>query len=172
MENYQLRYQLFPRSFGISPKIQDILDCFQANYETIKSPEHDLKSNEVLKVLSTDLKALGYSVEESKATSDKIKVPVLFGLNNQIDKHFDADAVSSDGKIVIEVEAGRGFANNQFLKDIFQACMMPQVEYLIIAVRNRYKNSNDFKAIFQFLETLYINGRLQLPLKGIVLIGY
>jgi hypothetical protein len=96
----------------------------------------------------------------------------LFNINNKIDKYFDADAVSADGKIVIEVEAGRAFRNNQFLKDIFQACMMPNAEYLIIAVRNHYHNSDDFKSIFQFLETLYISGRLKLPLKGIVLIGY
>jgi hypothetical protein len=30
----------------------------------------------------------------------------------------------------------------------------------------------DFEKIYAFLETLYINGRLQLPLKGIVLIGF
>ena len=45
-------------------------------------------------------------------------MPVLFGINNRIDKFFDADAVSADGKIVIEVEAGRGYRNNQFLKKI------------------------------------------------------
>ena len=49
--------------------------------------------------------------------------------------------------------------------------MMPNVEFLVIAVRNHYHNSDDFKSIFQFLETLYISGKLQLPLKGIVLIG-
>ncbi len=43
---------------------------------------------------------------------DKIKVPVLFSLNNKIDKSFDADAVSGDGKIVLEVEAGRAYVNN------------------------------------------------------------
>ena len=64
------------------------------------------------------------------------------------------------------------YINNQFLKDIFQACMMPYVEYLLIAVRNIYRGVRDFETIFTFLETLYINGRLQLPLKGIVLIGY
>ena len=93
-------------------------------------------------------------------------------MNNKIDKFFDADAVSSDETIVLEVEAGRAYVNNQFLKDIFQACMMPRVEYLILAVRNDYRGNDDFSKIFAFLETLYINGRLQLPLKGIVLIGY
>ena len=167
-----LRYQLFPRSFGISKEILEIINCFEIHYDKIKSPENDLSSDGVLKMLSKDLENINYSVELSKASIDKIKVPVLFGLNNKIDKFFDADALSNDGKIVIEVEAGRAYRNNQFLKDIFQACMMPEVDYLVIDVRNEYKKSDDFKSIFQFLETLYINSRLQLPLKGIVLIGY
>jgi hypothetical protein len=170
--DYQLVYQLFPRSFGITEEIQAVISCFEKNYQLIKSPDNNLNSDGVLKVIANDLKALNFKVEESKASADKIKVPVLFSYNNRIDKSFDADAVSEDGKIVIEVEAGRGFRNNQFLKDIFQACMMPKAEYLVIAVRNHYHNSDDFKSIFQFLETLYISGRLQLPLRGIVLIGY
>lgn len=169
---YQLVYQLFPRSFGINEEIKNVITCFENNYEKIKSPDFNLSSDGVLKILANDLKLLKFKVEESKASVDKIKVPVLFSINNKIDKFFDADAVSEDGKIVIEVEAGRGYRNNQFLKDIFQACMMPNAEYLVIAVRNHYYNSDDFKSIFQFLETLYISGRLQLPLKGIVLIGY
>ena len=80
--------------------------------------------------------------------------------------------MSSDGRIVIEVEAGRATENNQFLKDLFQACMMFNVEYLVIAVRNIYRNHNDFEIIYTFLETLYISNRIQLPLKGILLIGY
>lgn len=157
---YELKYQLFPRSFGITEEIRDVVSCFEKNYEKIKSPDYNLSSDGVLKVLSEDLKALNFRVEESKASVDKIKVPVLFSINNKIDKFFDADAVSAYGKIVIEVEAGRGYRNNQFLKDIFQACMMPNAEYLVIAVRNHYFNSDDFKSIFQFLETLYISGRL------------
>ncbi|MDR0602950.1 MAG: helix-turn-helix domain-containing protein, partial [Bacteroidales bacterium] len=42
------------------------------------------------------------------------------------------------------------------------------VDYLRLVVRNDYRGNNDFSKIFQFFETLYINGRLQLPLKGIV----
>ena len=50
--------------------------------------------------------------------------------------------------------------------------MMYGVDFLIIAVRNDYRGHAVFDVIFNFFETLYINGRLQLPLKGIVLIGY
>ena len=57
---------------------------------------------------------------------------------------------------------------------------MYEVEYLVIAVLNEYSslsNGNtvihrDYQIIKTFLETLYINGRLQLPLKGILLVGY
>jgi len=30
----------------------------------------------------------------------------------------------------LEVEAGRAYTNYQFLKDLFQACMMHDVQYL------------------------------------------
>ncbi len=167
-----LKYQLFPRSFGITSEVEQVIACFEAHYEEIKSPENVLNSDGVLQIIRPSLEILNFKVESSKAHIDKIKVPVLFSLNNTIDKFFDADAVSADEKIVLEVEAGRAYVNNQFLKDIFQASMMPRVEYLILAVRNDYRGNDDFSKIFTFLETLYINGRLQLPLKGIVLIGY
>ena len=50
--------------------------------------------------------------------------------------------------------------------------MMHGVEYLAIAVRLDYRGKPDFETAYRFLETLYINGRIRLPLKGILLIGY
>lgn len=57
---------------------------------------------------------------------------------------------------------------------------MFEVEYLVIAVLNEYHSkikgkdrvSHDYEYIRTFLETLYVSNRLQLPLKGILLIGY
>jgi hypothetical protein len=97
---------------------------------------------------------------------------VLFGLNNTIDKYFDADAISADGKIVVEIEAGRALDNYQFLKDIFQASLMSGVEYLVLAVRNHYRGTHTFERIAVFIETLYVANRIALPLRGILLIGY
>ena len=168
----KINYQFFPRSRGINSEIKAVIDCFIEVESKINSEQHNLKSNEVLKELYKPFSKIGYSVETSKSQKDKIDVPVLFGLDNKIDKSFNADALSKDGKIVIEVEAGRATENNQFLKDIFQACMMFEVEYLVIAVRNSYRGHKDFKIIYTFLETLYISSRLHLPLKGILLVGY
>ena len=167
-----LKYQLFPRSVGINEQIQHIIECFDRTYDQIRSPESELKSNEVLDILRPHLESIGFTVETGKARGQKIPVPVLFGLNNSVDKSFNADGISNDGKIVLEVEAGRATANFAFLKDIFQASMMHGVEFLILAVRNDYRGSNDFRQVYTFLETLYISSRLVLPLKGITLIGY
>jgi hypothetical protein len=167
-----VRFQFFPRSHGITQDIKLVISCFEKEIDNIKSPDNNLSSNEVLEILRPHLEASGYIVESGKSKDKKITVPVLFGYDNSIDKSFNADALSKDGKIIIEVEAGRAVDNNQFLKDIFQACMMFEVEYLIIAVRNDYRGGNDFLKIYTFLETLYISNRLHLPLKGILLIGY
>lgn len=174
-----INYQFFPRSRGVTEEIAKIIRCFKA-VDSSRDDSVHLTSNEMLELLRPHLEEIGYRVETGKKESEKIDVPVLFGENNVIDKSFYADALSGDGKIVIEVEAGRAVINNQFLKDIFQACMMFGVDYLVIAVLNEYSInakgrklvSKDYEHIKTFLETLYVSNRLQLPLKGILLIGY
>jgi hypothetical protein len=129
-----LRYQLFPRSVGLTDQLKSLVDCFEAVYEDIKSPENTLNSDGVLRFLRPHFEQLGFTIETGKSKGQKIPVPVLFGLNNRIDKSFNADGISSDGTIVLEVEAGRAVDNYSFLKDIFQACLMHRVEYLVLAV--------------------------------------
>jgi len=152
--------------------MEQIIECFKIVENKIKSPENNLTSNGVLTLLRPELEKIGLKVEKGKSVNEKIPVPVLFGLNNKIDKHFDTDAISEDGKIVLEVEAGRALSNYQFLKDVFQSCMMFGVEYLVLAVRHDYRKTDDFQKIYTFLDILYISNRMQLPLKGILLIGY
>ena len=167
-----LRYQLFPRSVGLTDELENIIRVFEVAHSQIKSPENKLSSDGVLRLVRPGLEDLGFRIETGKTKAQKIPVPVLFGLNNKIDRAFSADGLSADGRIVLEVEAGRAVINYQFLKDIFQACMMHGVEYLVLAVRNDYQGNDDFRKVHSFLETLYISGRIQLPLKGIVVIGY
>jgi len=167
-----IRYQFFPRSRGVTNDIHKVIECFRAVESEIDSATMNLVSNDVLAKVRPFLEAEGYKVEVGKSNEQKIDVPVLFGKDNAIDKSFYADALSNDGRIVIEVEAGQATENHRFLKDIFEACMMFDVEYLVLAVRNIYRTHDDFARIYTFLETLYISNRLQLPLKGILLIGY
>ncbi|MBQ9678935.1 MAG: hypothetical protein IJV44_12460 [Prevotella sp.] len=167
-----IQYQFFPRSRGLTEEMRQIVDCFNVVNDKISSDTNELVSNDVLAILRPYFEQIGFVVETGKTKEAKIDVPVLFGVDNRIDKSFYADALSQDGRIVIEVEAGQATENHRFLKDIFEASMMFDVEYLVLAVRNKYRTHNDFDRVFTFLETLYISNRLHLPLKGILLIGY
>ena len=72
-------------------------------------------------------------------------MPVLYGTRGKTVRSFQADAYSAAERYVVEVEAGRAVVNYQFLKDLFQACVMSDVDYFGLAVRNVYKSSKDFR---------------------------
>jgi hypothetical protein len=165
-----INYLFFPQSQEPTVELQNIIECFKSQ-ESVLDKLIPKDSNEVLNSVSKSLINNGYKVETDKKS--KIKIPVLYGVNGKIEKSYDVDAISNDGKIVIEVEAGRAWANHQFLKDIFEVCLMPSVEYLVIAVFNYYASgkSNDFERICTSLKAMYTS-RFELPLKGILLIGY
>ncbi len=167
-----INFQFYPKNKQITHDLKSVVDVFKANVTKFESPKFTLESNEVLNHVANDLKNIGYRVETSKKSSDKILVPVLYGLNGQMEQRFDADAYNEEKGIVVEVEAGRAVTNYQFLKDLFEACVMSDVNYLVIAVRNKYRNSLDFKKVITFFNTLYASNRLQLPLKGVLIIGY
>ena len=172
MADSSIDYQFFPRSEGVVNSLTEVILSFDKVSSEISSSKHKHNSNQVLEILRPSLEELGFKVESGKKKNETIPVPVLYGRNGSIDKSFKADAISNDGRIVIEVEAGRAYINNQFLKDIFQASMMEGVDYLVIAVRSDYRGKNDFESIYAFLETMYVSSRMQLPLKGILLVGY
>lgn len=167
-----IRWQYFPKSDPAPALAIDVIEAFRSTSSRIDSSEHKLRSDDVLAQVRPRLQTLGFSVETGKKVSEKIRVPVLFGRDGQPEKSFEADAWHRDARFVLEVEAGRGVTNNQFLKDLFQACMMHGVDYLGIAVRNDYLGNDNFEAMVQFFETLYASNRLQLPLHGVLAIGY
>ena len=165
-------WSYFPRSDRATPTALAVVAAFQAVADQIDSASNKLGSNGVLAIVKPGLTAAGFRVEIGKLKKDKINVPVLFGRNGKLHKSFEADAYWEEEGFVVEVEAGRGRVNNQFLKDLFQACMMHGVDYLAVAVRNTYRKRPDFELVERFFDTLYASNRLKLPLKGLLLIGY
>ena len=173
----------FPQNRIIETHLQKIIKVFENNQEIIASEQTmNLKSDEVLAVIASDLEDVGYQVEKSKKSMDLIRVPVLFGRNGKINLAFEVDAYSKESQTVIEVEAGRGVANYQFLKDYYESCMMQDVKYFCVAVKNEYKTkekktgkvkiSYDFEKVCSFFETLYLSGKVITPLEGVLVIGY
>ncbi len=170
-----IEWQFFPRSEPAPALMYRVVEAFRDVEAAISSTgptPNKLKSDAVLSRVRPALETAGFVVERTKSHADLIRVPVLFGANGIPEKSFDADAWHKGGKFVLEVEAGRGVLNNQFLKDLFQACMMIDVDYLAIAVRRDYLKQRDFDTVTTFFDTLYASNRLSLPLKGIGVIGY
>ena len=171
-----LNWAYFPRSAKPVGLALSVVQVFAACHAEIDSRSHTHESNGVLARVRPGLMELGFAVESGKKRVEKISVPVLYGNNGQINKSFEADAHHVDGRFVLEVEAGRAVVNNQFLKDLFQACMMDEIDYLAIAVRNVYgaagSTQQDFEKVVTFFETLFASNRMALPLKGILIIGY
>jgi hypothetical protein len=167
-----IKWMLFPRSSRPSPAVEGLIRAFEAKAAEIDSKIHNHHSNEVLAMVCDPLVEIGYSIERGKQKSEKISVPVLFGLNGVVEKSFNADGFHPGEGVVLEVEAGRGVDNNQFLKDLFQACAMQDAKHLVICVRNDYRGNDDFSKVVAFFETLYVSNRVHLPLETITILGY
>jgi hypothetical protein len=168
-----IQWQFYPKSLDAPALVKSVVSAFQTIQDDIDSDTHvEQESNTVLRAAAPHLQGLGFKVETSKKTEGIIEVPVLFGRNGKLEKSFRADAYHAEGRIVIEVEAGRAVSNNQFLKDLFQACMMFNVDYLLLAVRNTYRGKDDFEKVVTFFDTLYASDRIKLPLKGVTVLGY
>jgi hypothetical protein len=171
-----IRWSHFPKSTAPPSMSREIVEVFENVGARIASPKNMMSSDEVLAIVRPGLLELGFKVESGKKKADKVQVPVLFGMNGMVEKSFDADAYHSEHGYVVEVEAGRAVVNNQFLKDLFQACVMHDAQYLATAVRNIYEGGNrrnrDFDTVVTFYDTLFSSNRLELPLEGVMVIGY
>ncbi len=167
-----IRWMSFPKNYGIEEDFRKIVEVFEDVENDISSSTKTLESNKVLKCVAPGLKKLGYEVEEGKKKADIIHVPVLYGENGTVERAFIVDAYHKQKKIVIEVEAGRAVVNYQFLKDYYEACVMQDVEYLCIAVRQTYRNKKDFDTVVSFFETIYASNKISTQLKKIMILGY
>ena len=175
-----IRFQFYPKNKKLPKHLETlILEGFKKNHDKISSDKNTLHSDEVLTCVRPSFVKLGYKVESGKTEKQKIPMPVLFGENGKIEKKFFPDAFSEEHKTVIEVEAGQAVENHRFLKDFFECCIMVDVEYCVIAARSKYSfgkktvlTKNHFAIIVRFFDTMYASGRLGIPLKGLLIIGY
>ena len=167
-----IRWTYYPNSTKLPAHLEDVIAAFNSNEGIITSDVNTLKSDEVLANVSDALESVGYRVEKSKAQSDLIRIPVLYGENGIETLAFEVDAYNPAERTVVEIEAGRAYTNYQFLKDFFECCMMQNTDYFCVAVRKTYRKHKDYKSVCDFFSALFASGRMSLPLKGILVIGY
>jgi hypothetical protein len=130
----------------------------------------------VLRAVAPGLQEIGFSVETSK--SKKIRVPVLYGINGAPLKTFEVDAWHPELGAVLEVEAGVAIDARKIYQDLFEAIAMPDVEFFCVAVQNAYHPSrkakpfDDFERAKGIFDSLFASGRLALPMRTVMLLGY
>lgn len=141
-----IEWQYFPKSRKAPDLAVKVVQAFESALPSIDSEKHNLNSNQVLAKVADGLSAHDFQVETGKKKAQMIPVAVLYGPNGKAEKSFHVDAFHAGSGFVIEVEAGRGVENNQFLKDLFEACMMHDVNYLAIVVRRLYHRKKKLRS--------------------------
>lgn len=134
-------------------------------------------SDGVLKAVAPALLRAGYEVEQSKLDKDRIKRPVLFGEHGRSVMAYSVDAVHLEMGILVEIEAGRATMGNAIYRDLIESSLIFDARFLILMVPQKYRYSGgttaqSYRDTKNLLGAIYASQRLQLPLEGILLIGY
>lgn len=157
--------------------VASLVGSFAAVQETIDSRTHTgVSSDNVLAAVRSGIETDGYRVETGKTTTRRITRPVLFGENGKAEVAYDVDGFHPDHGVVLEVEAGRGAANNADYRDIIRASLMVDARYLALAMMLHYRGGNQklksYEQTRARVDAIYASDRLRLPLDGLLLIGY
>lgn len=137
-----------------------------------------LNSDQVLSELRNGLEALGFEVEKGKSAGDKVRRTVLYGENGRPEVNYEIDAFNDYLGAALEVEAGRGAANNADYRDIVRTALILDAQYLILMQPYAYRSkasaspSHAYASTRAQLDAIYQSRRLLLPFDGVLLIGY
>jgi hypothetical protein len=156
--------------------VNDFVRVVAAEQQNLQPQEGTLTSDIALSVLRTGLSELGYQVE-SKETG-KIKRPVLFGDEGAPRVTYEVDAYHPEHKVLVEIEAGRGWQGNAVFRDIVRTSLIADADFLVIGMLQEYKfgknktPNRSYDRGRSTFDAIYASGRLGLPFKGILLFGY
>ena len=89
------------------------------------------------------------------------------------------DAYQPEWRCGLEIEAGRGWMGNAVYRDLVQALVMVDVDYLILAVANTYRYtssgrsavSHDYDNARAVAQAIYGHTRVRMPY-GLPVLGY
>ena len=176
-----VRYSTFPRTEPPPTFAQSVVDLFARHENKVSTVAlaKGLTSDQVLQVLATDLRGIGFEVEAGKKAGQKIERPVFFGENGMATMNYQIDAYHQQWRCGLEIEAGRAWMGNAVYRDLIQAAVMVAVDYLFLAVPLAYKFqssgktaiSKDYENTCHLADAVYGHSRVQLPYR-LVVIGY
>ena len=170
-------WKFYPSRSPAPAWVAGVVAAFSAAAPQIDSTSnHGVTSDAALGALRPALVQLGFEIEASKAKADKISRPVLFGEAGRPLVSYEVDGFHPEHGVVLEVEAGRGAANNADYRDLIRSSLMVDAEYLILAMMLEYtagkSTTRSYDQTRDRIDAIYASERLKLPLKGILLVGY
>ncbi len=170
-------WKFYPSRSPAPDWVEDVLGCFREVRHAIDSREQSgVSSDSVLAHIRPTLEGVGFLVERGKTVAEKITRPVLFGDDGKAVVAYDVDAFHSGHGVVLEVEAGRGAANNADYRDLVRASLMVDAKFLILAMMLEYRSGaqtwRSYERTRDRIDAIYASDRLRLPLEGLLLIGY
>ncbi len=170
-------WKFYPAILPAPEWADDVLSVFGKARSKIDSEKcQGVASNDCLAAVQPGLTGIGFEIETGKSAKQRLRRPVLFGENGKAEVSYDVDGFHPDSKIVLEVEAGRGAANNADYRDLVRAALMVGVDYLVLAMMREYRSAGrvvrSYEQTRRRLDAIYASDRLALPLRGVLLIGY
>lgn len=175
-------WDYYPRNARPPEWVEPLVATVRAAEQAISTVEHKtgLDSDRVLQELAAGLRKLDFAVESGKKASERIRRPVLFGRNGQAEVSYEIDAFHDAHGIVVEVEAGRGARGNATYRDIIRTSLIVDAKYLALLLPISYRHVSGGREISvpayedcaYLLSALHASQRLQLPFRGVLLVGY
>lgn len=171
-------WSYFPRHARPAEWVDGLVQVFEEAQSNIDSTSHKkMESDTVTQFIREPLETLGWEVERGKKKEQKIARPVLFGDNGVPVVQYEIDGWHPEHRAVLEIESGRAVMGNAIYRDLIRTSLIQGADYLVLGVRTSYsygtvKDQNDYEKTRDQLEAIYASGRLHLPFKGMLLIGW
>jgi hypothetical protein len=173
-------WKFYPPRIRPPSWVEEVVQAFEQVVDQIDTRHISSTSDAALAALRPGLLALGFEVEAGKRKAEKLRRPVLFGEQGSEDLAYEVDAFHSGEGIALEVDAGRGARGNAVYRDLIQTSLLVDARFLALAVQVEYRHSTSGRPVVvqsyrdtrNLLDAIYASNRLQLPLEGILLLGY
>lgn len=161
----------FPAHYPLPTSVGSAVELFESIEHDIASEIHELTALQVLQLLQPQLVNHGFITEIRPSVNSKRSVE-LRADDPEASLICKFDAIQKADKTALMVHAGRGLTNNDFLRSLLFASIALEIRHLVLAVRIKYRKSNDYDKVVAFLKILLSSQATHLDLDSVTVIGY
>jgi hypothetical protein len=171
------RWKYYPARSQPPRWVDEVVGTFAAARDAIDSEAvRGVTSDRALAEVRPGLMAIGFEIEGGRSRADRIRRAVLFAEMGRPLVAYEVDGFHPEHRIVLEIEAGRGAANNADYRDLVRTSLMVDADFLVLAMMLEYRagrsRTRSCEQTRDRIDAIYASERLKLPLVGLLLLGY